>query len=104
MIRQVQLFTFGLFFSFPLSCMAEEVASFGSVLHQLESLSPQLTASKAQASAAKAGVAITRSQYWGHIEVFAQDTHYNNARLVSPISPPINLATAAIDKNQMAMA
>jgi len=100
MIRQVKLLTFGLFLSLPLSGMAEEIASFGGILHQLESLSPQLTASKAQAAAAKAGVAVTRSQYWGHIEAFAQDTHYNNARLVNPISPPINLTTAAIDKNQ----
>jgi outer membrane protein TolC len=72
------------------------------ILHQLEQASPQLVASRADANAANAGVAIAESQYWGRADIFGRDTHYNNARLVNPISPPLNFATMAIDKNQFA--
>ncbi|MDQ7010856.1 MAG: TolC family protein [Mariprofundaceae bacterium] len=79
---------------------AAEQVSFGDILHRIEQASPQLAASRAQADAAAAGIAVARSKYWGHAELFGRDTHYNNARLVNPISPPINFATFATDSNQ----
>jgi len=86
--------------SFPLQLFGAEAVSLGQVLHQLESDSPQLSASRAQADAASAGVTVAKSRYWGHAELFARDTHYNNARLVNPISPPINFSTFAVDRDQ----
>ncbi len=84
----------------PKSLPATEPIDFGDVLRRIEQASPQLSATRAQADAAVAGVAVARSRYWGHAELFGRDTHYNNARLVSPISPPINFATFATDSNQ----
>lgn len=84
----------------PESLMAAESISFGEVLHQIEQVSPRLSATKAQAEATAASIAVARSRYWGHAEVFGRDAHYNNARLVNPISPPIDFAAFATDKNQ----
>jgi len=80
--------------------LAAEQVSFGEVLHRIEQASPQLSATRAQADAAAAGIAVARSKYWGHAELFGRDTHYNNARLVNPISPPINFASFTTDSNQ----
>ncbi len=77
-----------------------ETTSLHDILHQLEHTSPQLAASRADANAATAGVAVAKSQYWGRAEIFGQDMHYNNARLVNPITPPIDFTTMAIDRNQ----
>ncbi|MDQ6988091.1 MAG: TolC family protein [Mariprofundaceae bacterium] len=84
----------------PVSAAAQEATGLGRVLHQLELVSPQLSVSRAQAQAAQAGVVMARSKYWGHAEIFGRDTHYNSARLVNPISPPINFAVFATDSNQ----
>jgi len=80
--------------------LAAEPVDFGEVLHRIEQASPQLSGSRAQADAAAAGIVVARSKYWGHAELFGQNTHYNNARLVNPISPPINFSTFATDSNQ----
>lgn len=87
-------------FTMPLQATAEESVSLGWVLHQVETKAPQLFVAQEQVNAASAGVAIAKSKYLGHAEVFARDTHYNNARLVNPISPPIDFAAFATDKNQ----
>ncbi len=84
----------------PESPLADESISLGDVLRRIEQASPRLSASRAQADAAAAGIAIARSRYLGHAELFGRDTHYNNARLVNPISPPIDFATFAADRNQ----
>jgi len=82
--------------------IAEKPDGLHTILHQLEQVSPQLAISKANAGAAMAGVAIARSKYWGQVKVFGRDTHYNNSRLVNPLSPPINFATVAADRDQFA--
>jgi len=84
------------------SAIAEETDHLHDILHQIEQGSPQLAMSKANAGAARAGVAVVRSKYWGQAEVFGRDTHYNNSRLVNPLSPPVNFATVAADRNQFA--
>lgn len=84
----------------PDKSIAETVGLYD-ILHQLEQTSPQLAVSRADANAATAGIAIAESQHWGRADIFARDTHYNNARLVNPISPPVNFATMAIDRNQL---
>ncbi len=84
----------------PSGTEAEERLGLGDILHQLESASPQLVASRERANAALASVEVAKSKYWGHAELFTHDTHYNNDRLVSPISPPINFATFATDSDQ----
>jgi len=84
----------------PVGTQAGEIAGLGDILHHLESASPQLAVSRARADAASAGVDMARSKYWGHAELFGHDTHYNNARLVNPISPPINFTTLTTDSNQ----
>jgi len=71
----------------------------GHLLHQIEKVSPQLAASQAQASAAKSGVDIANSQYWGRVDVFGQTTRYNSERLVNPISYPPVLTRSLYDRS-----
>jgi len=82
------------------ACSAAETASLHDILHQVERESPQLALSRADADAVTAGVAVARSQYWGRAEIFGRDTHYNNDRLVNPLSPPVNFAAMPADRNQ----
>jgi len=65
----------------------------------VEQLAPQLGAASAQANASKATVRVAKSQYWGHAEVFGQSTHFNNDRLVNPISFPPVLSRSLFDNN-----
>ena len=71
----------------------------GDVLHQVEQRSPQLHAASARAGASAAGIRVAKSQYWGHAETFAVTTHYNNDRLVNPISYPPVLTRSLFDQN-----
>ena len=74
-------------------------SGLGEVLHQVEECAPQLHVASARADAAKAGIRVARSQYWGHGELLGQSTHYNNDRLVSPITYPPVLSRSLFDKN-----
>jgi len=74
-------------------------ADLGSLLHQVEQQAPQLHAASARADASAAGVRVVKSQYWGHAEAFGQTTHYNNSRLVNPISFPSVLTRSLFDQN-----
>lgn len=89
-----------IFLSMPMLNYAAETANLTEILHQLEQASPQLKADKANADASKAGIDKASSAYWGRINLYGRDIHYNNARLVSPISPPVNFSQVAIDQNQ----
>jgi len=71
----------------------------GDVLHQVEQRAPQLHAASAIAGASAAGIRVAKSQYWGHAETFAVTTHYNNDRLVNPISYPQTLTASSFDQN-----
>ena len=73
--------------------------SLGEVLHQVEQKAPQLHAASARENASSAGINVAKSQYWGHAEVFGQTTHYNDDRLVNPISFPPALSRDLFDKN-----
>ncbi len=99
-MRRALVCALAILLAMPESLMAAESIGFGDVLRRIEQVSPQLSATRAQAEAVAAGVAVARSRYWGHAELFGRDTHYNNARLVNPISPPIDFAAFATDKNQ----
>lgn len=71
----------------------------GPLLHQVEKAAPRFRAAAAQAKAAEAAIRVARSRYWGSGEVFGQATHFNDDRLVSPISYPPVLSRSLFDKN-----
>jgi len=71
----------------------------GTILHQVEQVSPLLHVANARAEAANAEVHVAKSQYWGHAEIFGLGTHYNNDRLVNPISYPPVLSRSLFDQN-----
>jgi outer membrane protein TolC len=79
---------------------AEETANLTDILHQLEQVSPQLQVDKANAAATKAGIDKASSEYWGQVNLYGRDIHYDNARLVNPISPPVDFSQIAVDRNQ----
>lgn len=79
---------------------ASEVGSLSTILHQLEHVSPQLGVDKANIAQSKAGIDKASSEYWGRIDLYGQDIHYNNKRLVSPLSPPVNFSQITVDDNQ----
>ncbi len=79
---------------------ASETASLTVILHQLERVSPQLKADKANADTSKSGIDEASSAYLGSINFYGRDVHYNNDRLVSPISPPVNFSQIPVDRNQ----
>ncbi len=85
---------------FPLGGGASEIDGLATILHQLEQVSPQLSLDKSNIAASKAGVDKASSEYWGRITLYGKDIHYNNKRLISPLSPPVNLSQIAIDNNQ----
>lgn len=76
-----------------------QASELGSLLHQLEVRSPQLKAALAQTKASESNVQIAKSQYWGHAETFVQSTHFNDQRLVNPISFPPTLSSSLFDQN-----
>ncbi|MDQ6957320.1 MAG: TolC family protein, partial [Mariprofundaceae bacterium] len=71
----------------------------GVLLHQVEKEAPQFHIAIAKQAATAAGTQVAKSQYWGHAEIFAQTTHYNTNRLVSPISFPATLTQSSFDQN-----
>jgi len=83
----------------PLRLEASEIEGLATILHQLEQVSPQLRVDKANIDESKAEIDKASSEYWGRITLYGQDIHYNNNRLVSPISPPID-SQVAVGKNQ----
>jgi outer membrane protein TolC len=85
-----------LFLCFPYLAGAQ---GLGELLHQVEQQSPQLRGADAQAEAARSGVSIAKSQYWGHAELFGKSTHYNQDRLVNPLAYPPVLKRNLFDKN-----
>lgn len=74
----------------------------GEILHRVEKNAPQLNAASARANAAEAGVRVAKSQYWGHAELLGRDSHFNNDRLVNPISYPPVLNRSSFDRNSYA--
>jgi len=81
---------------FPFIASAQ---SLGVLLHEVEQNAPQLHAASARANASDAGIKVAKSQYWGHAETFATTTHYNNNRLVNPISYPQTLTASSFNQN-----
>lgn len=86
--------------TFSLPVKALETADLSKLLHQLEQSSPQLQVDKANVDVSKAELDKASSEYWGRIQLYGRDIHYNNDRLVNPISPPVNFSQVAIDRNQ----
>jgi len=88
--------------SMLLICSMPSVASaagLGTILHQVEQTAPQLHAANAKEAASNAGVKLAKSQYWGHAELVTQTTHYNNDRLVNPMSYPPVVRRSLYDNN-----
>ena len=69
------------------------------ILRNIEQQAPLLQSARANADASKAGIDIAKSQYWGDAQVFGQANHYNNDRLVNPISFPPTLTQSLFDND-----
>jgi len=89
----------GITLSMLFSASSVDAHGLHDVLHQVEHHAPQLHTASARADASDAGVRVIKSQYWGHAETFATTTHYNNKRLVNPISYPQTLTASSFDQN-----
>lgn len=70
------------------------------VLMRVESRAPALEAALAEARAAGFTVRSARARYRGELDVFIRDSHFNDPRLVIPLSPPIDIATIPFDDDQ----
>ena len=74
-------------------------SGLGEILHQVEQNAPLLQAESARTEASEAGVRLAKSRYWGHAELFARSSHYDDDRLVNPISYPPVLTRSLFDNN-----
>lgn len=75
--------------------------SLGDVLQQVEQSAPALKAAQANVRVSEARRSVLRGRMFGEIEVFGNDSHFNDNRLTRPISPPINMSTLTYDDNQV---
>jgi len=62
---------------------------------------PALEAALAEARAAGFSVRSARAGYRGELDLFIRDSHFNDPRLVTPLSPPIDVATIPFDDDQL---
>jgi len=85
-----------MFLSLPAMALA---ANLGSILRQVEQNAPLLQAESARTEASEAGVQLAKSRYWGHAELFGRSSHYDDDRLVNPISYPPILTRSLFDNN-----
>lgn len=74
-------------------------SDLGSILHQVEQNAPLLQAESAKTEASEANVRVAKSRYWGHAELYARSSHYDDDRLVNPISYPPVLSRSLFDDN-----
>ena len=75
-------------------------ATLTDVLNQVEQHAPILKAADANADAFKAQKSIARSRFFGGIDAFAHDLHFNDNRLTRPIAPPVNFSNLTFDDDQ----
>lgn len=71
------------------------------VLMRVDARAPALEAALAEARAAGFTVRSARARYRGELDLFILDTHFNDPRLVSPLSPPIDIGTLPFDDDQL---
>ena len=70
------------------------------ILARVDALAPALQAALAEARARQAEASAARAGYWGEVTPFASSDYLDAPRLVNPLSPPININTAAFDDRQ----
>lgn len=71
------------------------------LLADVEAYAPRLQAARASADAEAAAQQRARSRYFGELDLFARDSHFNDPRLTRSISPPVNINTLPFDDNQI---
>ncbi len=71
------------------------------ILERAEDNAPALKAAYATADAAAAKRRQAMGDFFGELDVYAHDLHFNDNRLTRPISPPINFSAFTYDKNQV---
>jgi len=71
----------------------------GNLLHEVEQNAPRLQSAQAKADGSAAEIEVAKSQYWGTAQVFGLANHYNNDRLVNPISFPPTLTESLFDND-----
>ncbi len=70
------------------------------VLARVDSVASSLRAAMAEAVARGEEVEVAKSQYWGAVTPFASTEQLDAARLVSPLSPPVQIQSISFDDQQ----
>jgi len=71
------------------------------VLMRVNARAPALEAAFAEARAAGFTARSVRARYRGELALFIRDSHFNDPRLVTPLSPPVDIATIPFDDDQL---
>lgn len=78
-----------------------KTASLAGILNAVENKAPALKAAYATADVAVAERHQAVGSFFGEIDAFVHDLHFNDNRLTRPISPPINFSAMTFDKDQI---
>jgi len=87
-----------------LSAMATvraQSTSLTAVLRMIAAQSPRVLAARAAAQEARAHVGIARAARFGTVYVYARSQHYNDPRLIRPITLPPNVKEYSFAGNQL---
>ena len=79
---------------------AEQPADLTGVLQRIATRSPTIHAAQAGRRAAGAQERATRAAWFGKVDTYARSMHYNDPRLVRPITEPPNVALYPFSRNQ----
>ncbi|MHB1799243.1 MAG: TolC family protein [Vulcanimicrobiaceae bacterium] len=78
----------------------DQPADLTSVLQRIASQSPTIQAAQAGQRAADAQEHEARAAWFGKVDTYARSMHYNDPRLVRPITEPPNVALYPFSRNQ----
>ncbi len=79
---------------------AEQPADLSAVLQRIQAQSPSIQAAQARQRAASAQEREARATWFGKVDAYARSMHYNDPRLIRPITQPPNVALYPFARNQ----
>ena len=91
------LLCFLLFFFVP----SLQAKGLPDILLQVEQNTPALQASHARTKARQAALRREKSGYFGEIDALVKSSNYNDARLINPITFPVNMQADLFDDHQV---
>ncbi len=71
------------------------------ILEKVELNTPALKAAQARTSMQRSAVRQARSSYWGEVDALVKSSHYNEVRMINPISYPVTMKADLFDDNQI---